>query len=176
MQGHDQLEQKRDTKIWPLQTGHQNAASIGSFRTRRPSKNRLNVREALRDQRPPCVRALGFLRAKTAGRSLLITHPTHALCTLRVRRCRHLTQHSLPGGPLRPYLGRTLHRLIAPALPGAFPHSITSSARISNDGGIVRPRVLAVLRLMVSLNRVGCMTGRSAGFEPWRMRAVYVPT
>jgi len=32
---------------------------------------------------------------------------THPLCTLRVRRCRRLTQHSLPGGPLRPYLGRT---------------------------------------------------------------------
>src|SRR5262245_37012285 len=36
-----------------------------------------------------------------------ITHPTQPLCTLRVRRYRRLTQHSLPGGPLRPYLGRT---------------------------------------------------------------------
>src|SRR5246127_5531449 len=36
-----------------------------------------------------------------------IPHPTHRLCTLRVRRCRRLTQHSLPGGPLRLYLGRT---------------------------------------------------------------------
>jgi hypothetical protein len=26
-----------------------------------------------------------------------ITHPTHPLCTLRGRRCRRLTQHSLPG-------------------------------------------------------------------------------
>src|SRR5262245_31736569 len=48
-------------------------------------------------------------------------------------------------------------------------HSITSSARISNDAGIVRPSVLAVLRLIVSLNRVGCMAGRSAGFAPWRI-------
>ena len=36
-----------------------------------------------------------------------LPHPTQPLCTLRVRRCRRLTQHSLPGGPLRPYLGRT---------------------------------------------------------------------
>ena len=36
-----------------------------------------------------------------------LPHPTHPLCTLRVRRHRRLTQHSLPGGPLRPYLGRT---------------------------------------------------------------------
>src|SRR6516225_5050035 len=36
-----------------------------------------------------------------------IPHPTHRLCTLRVRRRRRLTQHSLPGGPLRLYLGRT---------------------------------------------------------------------
>src|SRR5437879_3339220 len=27
-----------------------------------------------------------------------ITHPTQALCTLRVRRHHRLTQHSLPGG------------------------------------------------------------------------------
>src|SRR5262249_33595555 len=36
-----------------------------------------------------------------------IPHPTHRLCTLRGRRCRRLTQHSLPGGPLWPYPGRT---------------------------------------------------------------------
>jgi hypothetical protein len=29
-----------------------------------------------------------------------ITHPTQPLCTLRVRRYRRLTQHSLPGGLL----------------------------------------------------------------------------
>ena len=29
-----------------------------------------------------------------------LPHPTHALCTLRVRRRRRLTQHSLPGGLL----------------------------------------------------------------------------
>jgi hypothetical protein len=48
-------------------------------------------------------------------------------------------------------------------------HSITSSARPSSDGGIVRPRALAVLRLMTSSNFVGCSTGRSAGLAPFRI-------
>src|SRR5262245_38621261 len=34
-------------------------------------------------------------------------------------------------------------------------HSMTSSARASNDGGTVRPSVLAVLRLITSSNLVG---------------------
>ena len=38
-------------------------------------------------------------------------------------------------------------------------YSITSSARASNLSGISRPRVLAVLRLITSSNRVGCITG-----------------
>jgi hypothetical protein len=46
---------------------------------------------------------------------------------------------------------------------------ITSSARDSSDGGIVRPSALAVLRLMTSSNFVGCSTGRSAGFAPLRI-------
>jgi hypothetical protein len=35
-------------------------------------------------------------------------------------------------------------------------YSMTWSARASSDGGIVRPRALAVLRLMMSSNAVGC--------------------
>ena len=34
-------------------------------------------------------------------------------------------QHSLPGGPLRPYLGRTFTGWIAPAWPGALVHTFT---------------------------------------------------
>ena len=33
---------------------------------------------------------------------------------------------------------------------------------------MVSPRTLAVLRLMTSSNLVGCSTGRSAGFSPWK--------
>src|SRR4029450_1043760 len=48
-------------------------------------------------------------------------------------------------------------------------YSMTWSARPSTDGGIVRPRTLAVLRLITSSNLVGCSTGRSAGFAPLRI-------
>src|SRR5262249_52999487 len=59
--------------------------------------------------------------------------------------------------------GSSLHL----SLPRCY--SITSSARASTDGGMVRPRALAVLRLMTSSNFVGCSTGRSAGLAPLRI-------
>src|SRR5262249_43381829 len=52
-------------------------------------------------------------------------------------------------------------------------HSITSSARVSTAGGISRPIVFAVLRLITNLNFVGCSTGRSAGLVPLRIRSTY---
>src|SRR5262249_45507759 len=58
------------------------------------------------------------------------------------------------------------------SLPGAFPHSITSSARARSGGGISRPSARAVLRLMISSTLVDCWTGRSAGFSPLRIRPV----
>ncbi len=51
-------------------------------------------------------------------------------------------------------------------------HWITSSARSSNDGGMVRPSALAVLRLITSSTLVGCRTGRSAGLAPLRILPV----
>src|SRR5450432_2433859 len=52
-------------------------------------------------------------------------------------------------------------------------YSITSSASDSKVGGTVRPRALAVLRLMLSSNLVGNCTGRSPGFSPRRIRSIY---
>ncbi len=46
------------------------------------------------------------------------------------------------------------------------PYSITSSARASSVGGMFKPMVLAVVRLITSSNLVGCSIGRSAGFAP----------
>src|SRR5262249_19248062 len=46
---------------------------------------------------------------------------------------------------------------------------ITSSARASTEGGMVRPSAFAVLRLITSSNLVGCSTGRSAGLAPFRI-------
>src|SRR5262249_43184456 len=40
--------------------------------------------------------------------------------------------------------------------PQTSHYSITSSARASNDGGIVRPSVLAAFRLMINLTIAGC--------------------
>ena len=51
---------------------------------------------------------------------------------------------------------------------------MTLSARASTFGGIVRPICLAVLRLMMSSNFVGCSTGRSAGFAPFKILSTYV--
>src|SRR6478609_2273445 len=50
-------------------------------------------------------------------------------------------------------------------------HSMTSSARASNDRGTSSPSVLAVLMLSTSWYLVGACTGRSAGFSPLRMRS-----
>src|SRR6202030_1134274 len=64
-----------------------------------------------------------------------ITHPTPPLCTLRARRRRRLTQHSLPGG----LLGLTWAGLAPadrPSFAGAFIYSITSLARPSSASGL----------------------------------------
>jgi hypothetical protein len=49
------------------------------------------------------------------------------------------------------------------------PHSITSSAVERSLSGTLRPRVLAVLRLITNSNFVGCSTGNSAGLAPWKI-------
>ena len=51
--------------------------------------------------------------------------------------------------------------------------SITSSASARSFGGMSRPSVLAVLRLMINSNFDGCATGKSDGFSPLRMRHNY---
>src|SRR6516165_4452879 len=60
-------------------------------------------------------------------------------------------------------------------LPLRSHHSITSSAMASSPGGKLRPNALAVLRLITNSNLIDCMTGRSPGFSPLRMRPVYIP-
>src|SRR5215469_4830172 len=55
-----------------------------------------------------------------------------------------------------------------------LPHLITLSALASTLGGTVRPIWLAVLRLITSSNFVGCSTGRSAGFAPFRILSTYL--
>ena len=50
-------------------------------------------------------------------------------------------------------------------------HWISSSARRSSDGAIVRPSAFAVLRLITSSNLLGCSMGRSPGLAPLRIRS-----
>src|SRR6516162_9307407 len=54
-------------------------------------------------------------------------------------------------------------------------YSITSSAMASTSGGTVRPSAPAVFMLMTISNLVGCSTGRSAGFSPFRIRPARMP-
>jgi len=49
-------------------------------------------------------------------------------------------------------------------------YSITSSANNCIELGTPMPGALAVLRLMTNWNLVDCITGRSAGFLPLRIR------
>src|SRR5262249_34500851 len=99
-----------------------------------------------------------FLRLRTGevrGRNRDEENRDPGLTTVRLpltgeRRCEETTgQRADEGSPCR--------------------HWITSSARASSDGGIVRPSALAVLRLMARSNLADCCTGRSAGFMPFRI-------
>ena len=87
---------------------------------------------------------------------------------------------SLPPGrprPLRPgndrivvaaqYVAKSQTRTHAPQ-QSAF-YSITSSARASSDGGMVKPSAFAVFRLITNWNLVGRSTGSSDGFSPFRI-------
>src|SRR5262249_11771401 len=80
------------------------------------------------------------------------------------------TQHSLPSGRYS-LLGPDFHRLDRASFAWRT-HSITSSARASKVGGISRPSILAVLRLIASSNFVGCITGKSAGLVPFKILPV----
>jgi len=53
-------------------------------------------------------------------------------------------------------------------------HWMTLSARPGNDCGIARPSALAVFRLIISSNFVGCSIGKSAGLAPFKILATYV--
>jgi hypothetical protein len=51
-------------------------------------------------------------------------------------------------------------------------HSMISSATDRNESGMVRPIVLAALRLTINSNRIGTSTGRSAGLAPLKILSI----
>ncbi len=94
-------------------------------------------------------------------------HDPHRVPAVRLLDLQHLRpkvghQH----GAVRPgqHPGEVQH-----PHAGEQRHSITLSAQIRIDCGIVRPSALAVLRFTTSSNFVGCSTGRSPGFAPLRI-------
>src|SRR5262249_47670823 len=107
--------------------------------------------QALQKRRAPRPR-FGIVRGQVHEHA----DPAHPLALLRLRhhrpRCRRATEQ-------RDELAPT-------------DHSITSSAVESSVGGTVRPSILAVPALITNSNLLDCMTGRSAGLAPLRMRPV----
>src|SRR5258708_34701641 len=61
---------------------------------------------------------------------------------------------------------RTDTRSVSANFGSDAPYSITSSAVASSEGGTLRPKALAVFRLIANLKRGGCSTGISAGLGP----------
>src|SRR5215469_13734649 len=110
----------------------------------------------------------GRVKPKSEAESRQSTLSSHSLApTARVKNTAH---QPLPrtGWALEAEKRTAIH-----AECGCY--SMTSSARERIDGGTVRPRASAVLRLTTSSNVVGCWTGRSAGFSPLRIRPMYTP-
>jgi len=72
---------------------------------------------------------------------------------------------------VKSYISRLNQALpVCPRYGSRHDYSITSSARASSVGGIVRPSAFAVFRLITNSNLVDRITGRSPGFSPLRMR------
>ena len=85
----------------------------------------------------------------------------------------------LPNGRMSAFAsssGHTSARAFSSFVPKADPctapnqfYSISWSARRRKDSEIVSPSALAVLRLMISSNFVGCWMGRSEGLAPFKI-------
>src|SRR5262249_32849478 len=94
------------------------------------------------------------------GTEARLHHNTRKLCQLFHRRLVRARRE-------RPRGRRATEQRYEVAPPD---HSITSSAMASRPGGKLSPNVLAVLRLITNSSLVDCMTGRSPGFWPLRIR------
>jgi len=88
-----------------------------------------------------------------------------ALCAVILHKCIFVSNWQLA------IVGRKADRahLAVGAASVVAAQRITSSARNSSVAGMVRSSSFAVFRLMTSSNCLGCSTGRSAGFAPFRI-------
>src|SRR5713226_5119501 len=115
----------------------------------------------------------GYIDARplTPARQNLLQRTAGPYIPVKLRRtqCEQMSS----GLPLKADIPRYSRNVSNLHISGSRePYSITSSARASSEGGTVSPRALAVFRLMTSSNLVGCITGKSAGFSPLRIRPV----
>src|SRR5262249_13628562 len=99
----------------------------------------------------------------------------HAGLSFRIVRSEVHEHTDAPHAPglLRPRGGRPRRRAAEQRDELAPSHSITSSAATSSLSGTARPSVFAVLRFMANSYLVGCWTGSSATFAPFRIRSAY---
>lgn len=110
------------------------------------------------------------------------------LCACAARRCQRLCGRPCPKAQkMEPWRKApdcedpTVYVLLtvpkigfeAPSGLSTFVYWMTSSARTSNDCGMVRPSAFDVFKLMTNSNLVGCSTGKSAGFAPFRILSMY---
>src|SRR5215475_9990258 len=99
---------------------------------------------------------------------------------VRVRRCgveepNHRHHRLLRARRDRPTGRRTAEQRNEVATLHVCAHSITSSASESKLSEIVTLSSLAVFMLITSSNLTTCCTGKSAGFAPLRILAVWTP-
>jgi hypothetical protein len=73
------------------------------------------------------------------------------------------------GVPVREILVMVLVSLIENRQSKIKNHLISLFALASTSGGIVRPICLAVFKFITNSNFVGCSTGSSAGFAPFKI-------
>src|SRR5262245_45866289 len=93
----------------------------------------------------------------------------HELGTAGGGTAREYADPPDPLALLRPRLERPRCRAAEQRDERAAHHSITSSAQALSVGGISRPTVRAVGRLVNKSNLVDCITGRSLGLSPLRI-------
>ena len=142
-------------------------------------RSRPPAAESDRPPRPatdPMALRRSEIRSRHSGprQSLLPSSPggTRSRGSLRRRATRCETTRS-PASPAAARAPRAATRLPRRQDSAMNSRRLIRSPRrrvASSVGGTVRPSALAVLRLITNSNLVDCMTGRSAGFSPLRIR------
>src|SRR3954447_12879799 len=90
---------------------------------------------------------------------------------LYVRARHERSRHPAQGAKRKPDCAQRVDRVLEREHRRPLrPHSITSSARARKGMGTVRPRLLAVFRLMKNSTLVTSWIGKSDGFSPFRTR------